>query len=356
LNLVAHHAIGFGLALGLLAYVGWVARHTSIKSASFASVGALVLLLFAGIASALGHSEESFSAVLLLSRTALLHLPLYLVGVGMILRRSASRVAVLYWVATGIIGLVALDAFIIEPHWLEVTTHTISSAKLTEPVRVIVLADIQTDKPGRYEARVLSTTMALDPDLILFVGDYIQLGRRSRSYMDEIDALRALMVEAGLHAPLGAYAVEGNVDEPGWRHAFDDLPVTIIEETATYDLGPVVLTGLGMWDSFGKTVAIEPREAFHIVFGHSPNFSLGPVEADLLIAGHNHGGQVRLPFVGPLINMSRVPRSWVSGLTTIGAWPCSAPALPLPPRAGDNRPGAGRMKNHRINRSRASSA
>ena len=82
MNLVAHHAIGFGLALGLLASVGWVARHTSIKSASFASVGALVLLLFAGIASALGHSEESFSAVLLLSRTVLLHLPLYLVGVG----------------------------------------------------------------------------------------------------------------------------------------------------------------------------------------------------------------------------------------------------------------------------------
>jgi uncharacterized protein len=53
------------------------------------------------------------------------------------------------------------------------------------------------------------------------------------------------------------------------------------------------------------------------VLGHSPNFSLAPVEADLLIAGHTHGGQVALPFLGPLLTLSRVPRSWTSGVTEI---------------------------------------
>jgi predicted MPP superfamily phosphohydrolase len=42
------------------------------------------------------------------------------------------------------------------------------------------------------------------------------------------------------------------------------------------------------------------------------------VEADLLIAGHTHGGQVRLPGIGPLITLSRVRRSWAAGLTDIG--------------------------------------
>ncbi len=44
---------------------------------------------------------------------------------------------------------------------------------------------------------------------------------------------------------------------------------------------------------------------------------LGPVEADLLIAGHTHGGQVRLPLIGPLLNLSRVPRGWIAGATTL---------------------------------------
>ena len=64
-------------------------------------------------------------------------------------------------------------------------------------------------------------------------------------------------------------------------------------------------------------LSIEGRESFHIAMGHSPNFSLGQVEADLLIAGHTHGGQVQLPLVGPLVTLSQVPRSWASGVTEI---------------------------------------
>jgi uncharacterized protein len=54
------------------------------------------------------------------------------------------------------------------------------------------------------------------------------------------------------------------------------------------------------------------------VLGHSPNFSLAPLEADLLVAGHTHGGQVRLPFFGPVLTLTQAPRSWAAGVTTIG--------------------------------------
>jgi hypothetical protein len=56
---------------------------------------------------------------------------------------------------------------------------------------------------------------------------------------------------------------------------------------------------------------------YHLVLGHCPDYSPGEIEADLLIAGHTRGGQVRLPLIGPLITLSEVLRSWAAGVTEI---------------------------------------
>jgi uncharacterized protein len=51
--------------------------------------------------------------------------------------------------------------------------------------------------------------------------------------------------------------------------------------------------------------------------GHVPNFALGTIEADLLVAGHTHGGQVRLPWIGPISTHSRIPNAWAAGVTDL---------------------------------------
>ncbi len=79
------------------------------------------------------------------------------------------------------------------------------------------------------------------------------------------------------------------------------------------------LTCLSCGDSFNRRLRARRPDPgrFHLVLGHSPDFSLGKVDADLLLAGHVHGGQVRLPLVGPLVTSSRVPRSMVTGLAEL---------------------------------------
>jgi predicted MPP superfamily phosphohydrolase len=257
--------------------------------------GALVVLSVAG---AFLSPLNNFGKLQLLAWAAFAHYPLFLIGTACLLFRQTRALAFgCLALAAGLL-LACVDAFLIEPHWLDVTRTTIHTPKLQAPVRVAVIADLQTDDLGDYEERVLRLVMGA--------------------------SLNQMFQRVDLDAPLGVYAVRGNVDWPDlWREIFAGLPVTTFETSATLDLGPLILTGLTLEDSYNTTLAIDTvdavggQEKFHVVLGHTPNFSRGQVNADLLIAGHTHGGQVQIPFIGPILTLAQVPRSWASGMTTI---------------------------------------
>jgi hypothetical protein len=211
---------------------------------------------------------------------------------------------------------VAVDAFLVEPQWLEISHHTLTSSKLTQPITIAVLADIQTDQPGSYEAEVLALTAKEDPDLILLVGDYLQIYTEGE-YQRELNEFRRIFASAELEPPLGIFAVRGNVDHNDWENLFGETNVWTFQSTETLEIGPVALTGISLMDSDNPGLSIPGTESYQIVLGHSPNFSLGEIGGDLLIAGHTHGGQFQLPFLGPILTLSAVPRGWASGLTEI---------------------------------------
>jgi len=278
-----HHFVSLLVVVGLLLWL----RRTTVSGAWLAlwPVSLAGLLLFIGLLSGFLLPTGHFGNLQLWAWTIFLYLPLFLGGAAFVLWQRAP------WLAGGImtlgvlIFLIALDAFFIEPRWLEVSRLTLTTPKVQQPLRIVVLADIQTDRPGAYEERALRMALAERPDLIVLAGDYIQLGPFSRGYVEEGQALNAIMRRVGLEAPLGVYAVQGNVDEYAlWPAIFAGLPVTIFEKTTQVEVGPVLLTALSMEDAFSVQTTVAPRDgsssAFHIVLGHSPNFSLGAIEAD----------------------------------------------------------------------------
>jgi predicted MPP superfamily phosphohydrolase len=311
----------YNASVGILVVLAvWVIFHTARDPAQpplwrriamvVALLGALMVIL------GIGLESNGFGYFRLWCWGIFVHLSLFAFASAIVLARKSWR-----WSAFGsLVGIllvaIGIDAFFIEPTWLEVTHHQLVSDKLTKPLKIVVIADLQTDHIGDYERRVLREVKAQQPDLILWAGDYLQEHRPGR-WEPLHEELRALLAEIDLQPPLGSYAVGGNVDDRRWPQLFADTPVEAFPETRTVTRADVTVTGLATRESFDPDASVPAQEKFHIVLGHCPNFALGDVNADLLVAGHVHGGQVRLPGIGPLLTLADVPRRWAVGLTEL---------------------------------------
>ena len=60
----------------------------------------------------------------------------------------------------------------------------------------------------------------------------------------------------------------------------------------------------------------DPGPPFRLLLAHTPDLFpwAQQLDFDLMLAGHNHGGQIRLPWIGPLISPSRYGTRYASGL------------------------------------------
>lgn len=296
-----------------LAALAFAARKKSGPAwrASMGCAGIIACLL------ALALAEDDFGGFRLLAWGAFLHGPVLLAGSAVLWWPTRKILAVISAAGAALILTVAVDAFLIEPTWLEVSHREIGSAKIRRPIRIVVLADLQTDQIGQYERDVLRRALQEKPDVLLLAGDYIQAGEPQRQEL--YAQLNAFLRRLDLPGPGRAFAVQGNVDADDWPEMFRGTPVVPVSSTQSFAVAGIQLTCLSRSDSFNRSPEVEAPEAdrFHLVLGHAPNFALGRIEADLLIAGHTHGGQVRLPLVGPLITLSAVPRSWAAGQTDL---------------------------------------
>jgi predicted MPP superfamily phosphohydrolase len=289
----------------------WKRRDPKVFAGLVAS-GGFVSLILAAIA-----GDDMFGAMRVVAWAVFVHGVVVLAGGAVILWKSYQKTAIAAGTLALLTVLVGVDAFLLEPTQLQITRLKLPTAKLRKPLRIVILADIQTDVVGPYERAALEAARNEKPDLILFAGDYIQAhSEADRKRLNR--ELRAALKEAGLVGPRPAKAaVQGNCDAADWPEIFDGTGIAWTKETTMVREGDFQLTALSEEDSFNPRLKIGSSNLFDIVLGHSPDFALGDVQADLLVAGHTHGGQVRLPFIGPWITLSRVPRSWAAGVTKL---------------------------------------
>lgn len=304
--------VGFNLlAMGLTAAAAWVIRRRPERSP---------LLPPIAVGAALGVvarvvPDDRFLVLQLAAWAAFLWLPVGLFAGAGILRVRRPRTAAAFAAVGGVTLAVGGWAFLVEPTRLQITTVHVVSDKVATPFTIAVVSDLQTDRIGRYETMVMALVAESEAELILWPGDYVQGDRAVRAAIGP--RFNALVRAADIDGPMGHYAVQGNVDAPGWERLFDGTGAIPTSTTRSWDNGVLRVTALSLDDSFDTDLVVAPTDDFHVVFGHAPDFALGDVDADLLIAGHTHGGQVRVPGFGPLITLSAVPRAWAAGRTDL---------------------------------------
>lgn len=220
-------------------------------------------------------------------------------------------------------GLIVFWGFFIEPNLLVFREQTIELENWPQQLdglRVAVISDIHvggsfiTDEKLRT---IVNRTNERQPELIVILGDYMTKAQI------QPEVFGATL--KGFSAPLGTYSVLGNHD--WWfngdkvRRGLEENGIKVLENevlqlnargTSLWLVGLADLWTRQQW--IEQTVAKVPEGQPSIALTHNPDiFPRLPQRVPLLLAGHTHGGQVRFPLIGTVVESSRYGDRYVRG-------------------------------------------
>jgi len=175
------------------------------------------------------------------------------------------------------------------------------------------------DRPYYEEVMRLAADMA--PDLVVFTGDLLDNQRLVEWLPATLGKLRAAM---------GCYFILGNHDwylepapirrqltELGWRDVAATT-VTIAHHGHNLVIGGTERPWMGSHPDFNTAIgrALGGSKSFKLLLSHTPDNLPWARRAgvDLMLSGHNHGGQVVLPLVGPIYSPSLYGCHYAAGV------------------------------------------
>ena len=202
--------------------------------------------------------------------------------------------------------------------------------------RIAQVSDLHNAEFGEGNATLLKMLSECEPDIIVITGDLVD------AYHTDIDAALAFAGEAVLIAP--TYYVTGNHEAAiaqydALESGLETAEIVILEDKSVdleHNDESIALIGLSdpnatiKGDLFGEVPAmiktrlsslINEETGYTVLLSHRPELFETYVSYDinLVLSGHAHGGQFRLPFIGGLIapNQGLLPK-YDAGLYTEG--------------------------------------
>ena len=187
------------------------------------------------------------------------------------------------------------DARCLEPTWLRIRHVRLGKGKPSR--RLVHFTDLHHKGDAGYLQRVVKHINALSPDLVCFTGDIIE---------DSRFAPEALRILSAVNSPM--YGVPGNHDYWGklpfqaTAKCFEGAGgAWLLDQNRMTADGRFCISGASGLFANHPVLRPEPK-ATNVLLMHHPAWvkKLGSTKFDLILAGHSHGGQVRLPLYGPV--------------------------------------------------------
>ena len=187
----------------------------------------------------------------------------------------------------------------------QTTAYTLRSGKLPasfDGLRIVQVSDLHNARFGKDNRKLLGLLEDAEPDIILLTGDLID-SRRT-----DPEAAIAFCKAAAALAP--TYYAPGNHESrvpqayATLKTALEACGVVILEnESVSVERGSQRITVTGLTDpDFGLPWPDVSTRDYQVVLSHRPELleRYADLGFDLVLSGHAHGGQFRLPLVGGL--------------------------------------------------------
>lgn len=210
---------------------------------------------------------------------------------------------------------ILLYAGFVEPQWISIARYR--QALVPEPrrwLKLVYLSDLHAGlyKTASYYKRMAGLVQELHPEMIVIGGDLVE---ERAKHVEDLIALQSLS------APLGKFFILGNHDflenpklvrDTMLAWGYEDITnrSRLLEiESISFYLSGVDDTWFGQPTILDRSDAKIPR----LVVAHEPDvlLDLKEGEADLVLLGHTHGGQVRLPWYGAVRSLPQFAPQWL---------------------------------------------
>ncbi len=185
------------------------------------------------------------------------------------------------------------------------------------PLRIAHLSDFHVNShiPLEYFQDALRRVAEARPDLVFFTGDFV-------TYREHVDLLpRVLPLARGR---LGTFAILGNhdywADDQAVAQAVTAAGITLVADggvrISTGNGATVLVAGCELpWSRAPWRPPVPANGELALLLTHTPDnvYWLSKLGFTAIFAGHYHGGQIRLPFLGSLVVPSRYGRRFDHG-------------------------------------------
>lgn len=203
----------------------------------------------------------------------------------------------------------------IETKWVEMTRFSIRHPYISPQLSGFKIVQFSDTHLGFHFSQkdlegIISKIRKESPDLIIFSGDLVD------NLLSFIEINETIINLSSLNAPYGKFAVFGNHDHGGWgSEKYRDImaaagftilqneSVPILKSSDTgFNLVGIDDAMLGLPD-IQKAMEQTNPTLFTLLISHAPDTADQAVQYNIhyQISGHTHGGQVQVPFLGPLI-------------------------------------------------------